>query len=157
MMWSQSPTRQSLQPCRDGDAAGAFTLIELLVVIALIGILMAAVRPSITAANDRANTGTCQSRLAQVDLAIGQYVEDHGAMPADLDELVRKRYLLDADILHCSKTGARFHYHAVSPDGAGDQLVASCVPPDVPRGARPHGQGSTYVFLRLNGKTGLAR
>jgi prepilin-type N-terminal cleavage/methylation domain-containing protein len=135
----------------------AFTLIELLVVIAIIGILTAAVRPSITAANDKANTATCQSRLAQVDLAIRQYVEDHGRMPAALDELLQKRYLLDVDILRCSKTGAEFHYHAVSPDGASDQVVASCVPPDVPRGKRPHGQGDGYAFLRLSGKTGVTR
>jgi prepilin-type N-terminal cleavage/methylation domain-containing protein len=135
----------------------AFTLIELLVVIAIIGILMAAIRPSITAANDRANTATCQTRLAQINLAIRQYVEDHGQMPPNLDELVQKRYLLDSDILRCSKTGAEFHYHAVSPDGAGDQVIASCVSPDTPRGTRPHGQGSAYVFLRLNGKTGVIR
>ena len=135
----------------------AFTLIELLVVIAIIAILTASIRPSITAANDKANTAICQTRLAQIDLAIRQYVEDHGRMPADLGELVRERYLLDADILRCSKTGAEFHYHAVSPDGAGSQVIASCVSPDVPRGKRPHGQGSTYVFLRLNGKTGLTR
>jgi prepilin-type N-terminal cleavage/methylation domain-containing protein len=135
----------------------AFTLIELLVVIAIIGILTAAVRPSITAANDRANTATCQSRLAQTDLAISQYVEDHGRMPADLDELVRQRYLLDSDILRCSKTGAEFHYHAVSPDGSGEQVIASCVSPDMPRGKRPHGQGDSYVFVRLSGKAGVAR
>jgi prepilin-type N-terminal cleavage/methylation domain-containing protein len=135
----------------------AFTLIELLVVIAIIAILLAAIRPSITAANDKANTATCQSRLAQVNLAIRQYVEDHGRMPSALDELVRGRYLLDSDILHCSKTGAEFDYHAVSPDGAGEQVIASCVPPGVPRGKRPHGQGETYVFLRLAGKTGTAR
>jgi len=135
----------------------AFTLIELLVVIAIIGILTAAVRPSITAANDKANTATCQSRLSQVDLAIHQYVEDHGRMPATLDELLQKRYLLDADILRCSKTGAEFHYHAVSPEGAREQLVASCVSPEAPLGKRPHGQGNAYVFLRLSGKTAVAR
>ncbi|MGD0114065.1 MAG: type II secretion system protein, partial [Armatimonadota bacterium] len=56
----------------------AFTLIELLVVIAIIAILTACIRPSITAANDKANTAICQTRLAQIDLAIRQYVEDHG-------------------------------------------------------------------------------
>jgi len=135
----------------------AFTLIELLVVMAIIAILAAAIRPSITAANDKANTGVCQSRLAQTSLAIRQYVEDHGRMPADLGALVRKRYLLDSDILRCSKTGAQFHYHPVSPDGAGEQVIASCVPPDAPRGKRPHGQGNAYVFLRLSGKTGVTR
>jgi prepilin-type N-terminal cleavage/methylation domain-containing protein len=135
----------------------AFTLIELLVVIAIIAILMACIRPSITAANDKANTATCQTRLAQTDLAIRQYVEDHGRMPADLDELIAKRYLLDSDILRCSRTGAEFHYHAIPPDGAGDHVIASCVSPGVPRGRRPHGQGDTYVVLRLNGKTEMAR
>jgi len=135
----------------------AFTLIELLVVIAIIGILTAAVRPSITAANEKANTATCQSRLSQINLAIRQYVEDNGRMPAGLDELVQKRYLLDSDILRCSKTGREFHYHAVSPDGPSDEILASCVSPEVPRGKRPHGQGDAYVFLRLSGKTSIAR
>jgi prepilin-type N-terminal cleavage/methylation domain-containing protein len=148
---------QPARGCAATRATAAFTLIELLVVIAIISILMAAIRPSITAANDKANTATCQSRLAQVDLAIRQYVEDHGRMPPDLDELLRGRYLLDSDLLRCSKTGAEFHYHAVSPDGAGEQVIASCVPPAVPRGKRPHGRGEAYVFLRLSGKTGTAR
>jgi prepilin-type N-terminal cleavage/methylation domain-containing protein len=135
----------------------AFTLIELLVVIAIIAILTACIRPSITAANDKANTAICQTRLAQIDLAIRQYVEDHGRMPADLGELVQKRYLLDSDILRCSKTGAEFYYHAVRPEGGGDQVIAACVSPDTPRGKRPHGQGDTYVLLRLSGRTNLAR
>ena len=135
----------------------AFTLIELLVVIAIIGILMAATRPSIVAANDRANTATCEARLAQIDLALRQHVEDHGRMPDTLDELVQARYLLDSDALRCSKTLREFHYRAMAPDGEGDQIVASCVSPQTPRGDRPHGQGDAYVLLLLKGKTSVAR
>jgi prepilin-type N-terminal cleavage/methylation domain-containing protein len=133
-----------------------FTLIELLVVIAMIAILSAILRPSIMAANDRANTATCQTRLEQTSLALRQYVEDHGHMPQNLDELVRERYLLDDETIFCVRTGHEFIYHALAPDGAGDQVVATCIDPHTPLGKRPHGQGDTYVQLRLNGKTAVA-
>lgn len=138
-------------------AQHAFTLIEMLVVIAIIGILMAAARPSVVAGNDRARTATCETRLAQIDLALRQYVEDHGRMPDSLDELVQQRYLLDSDILHCSKTRGEFHYRPLAPDDDGEQIVASCVSPQAPRGERPHGQGDAYVLLLLKGKTAVAR
>jgi prepilin-type N-terminal cleavage/methylation domain-containing protein len=134
-----------------------FTLIELLVVIAIIGILMAAVRPSITAANDRANTALCESRLAQIHLALRQYVEDRGRLPARLTELVQGHYLLDDSVLLCSRTGRQFAYQPVSPDAPGDPIVASCVPGGLPQGKRPHGQGHSYAYLRLNGRLEVAR
>jgi prepilin-type N-terminal cleavage/methylation domain-containing protein len=135
----------------------AFTLIELLVVIAIIGILMAAARPSVVAANDRAKTATCETRLAQIDLALRQYVEDHGRMPGSLNELLQKRYLLNSDIIRCSKTKQELQYRPLAPDGDGEQIVASCVFPQSPRGERPHGQGDAYVLLRLDGETAVAR
>jgi prepilin-type N-terminal cleavage/methylation domain-containing protein len=134
-----------------------FTLIELLVVIAIIGILVASVRPSVTAAHDRANIALCESREAQIQVAMRQYVEDHGQMPATLDELVRARYLLNEETLHCSKTGLPFAYHRVSPDGDRHTVIVSCVAPNTPRGKRPHSQGTAYVALSLSGKTAIAR
>ena len=134
-----------------------FTLIELLVVIAIIGILMAAVRPSINAANDRESVTECEGHLAQVQLALREYVEDHGRMPASLDELVRGRYLLDDEVLYCAKTHSRYAYHPVSPDAPDQPVIVSCVPPTTPQGKRPHGQGDAYVYLRLNGKVGVER
>ena len=131
-----------------------FTLIELLVVIA---ILAAILRPSVSAANDRANISICQSNLEQIHLALRQYVEDHGRMPATLEELVGKRYLLDAEILDCVKTGKHYFYHPVSPDSDSAQIIAACVSPSIPADKRPHGLGGTYIYLRLNGKTAVAR
>jgi len=134
-----------------------FTLIELLVVIAIIGILMASVRPSLTAANDRANLASCQGHLTQVQIALRQYVEDHGRMPAKLDELLTDRYLLDEEVLYCGKTHARYAYHPVSPDAADQPIIVSCTDPATPRGKRPHGQGDAYAYLRLSGKVGVER
>ena len=138
-------------------ARHGFTLIELLVVIAIIGILMAVIRPSVTAANDRANTTLCESRLSQIQVALRQYVEDHGRMPAALEELVQGHYLLDEAVLSCSKTGARFAYQPVAPDAPGEPIIVSCVAPGTRAGVRPHGQGQAYTFLRLSGRVGVAR
>jgi prepilin-type N-terminal cleavage/methylation domain-containing protein len=134
-----------------------FTLIELLVVIAIIAILGAMIRVSISAANDRANIAVCESRLEQINLAVRQYVEDHGRAPARLDDLMRERYLLDADVLQCVKTGHQFHYRAVAPEGPSRQVIASCVAPGTPKRRRPHGQGDASVTLRLDGKVAVGR
>jgi len=60
----------------------AFTLIELLVVIAIIALLIAVMAPALSAARQRAQRTTCQTRLREVASAIWAYsVANDGRVP----------------------------------------------------------------------------
>jgi len=59
-----------------------FTLIELLVVIAIIAILIALLLPAVQAAREAARRSTCKSQLKQIGVAIHNYEETYGVMPA---------------------------------------------------------------------------
>jgi prepilin-type N-terminal cleavage/methylation domain-containing protein len=54
----------------------AFTLIELLVVIAIIGLLIAILAPSLSAARGNARRATCASNLRQIGVALRTYLGD---------------------------------------------------------------------------------
>jgi prepilin-type N-terminal cleavage/methylation domain-containing protein/prepilin-type processing-associated H-X9-DG protein len=54
-----------------------FTLIELLVVIAIIGVLMAVIIPSLSAAKESAKRVKCNANLRQIGLAMNAYALDY--------------------------------------------------------------------------------
>lgn len=129
-----------------------FTLIELLVVIAIIAIMMAAAVPMATAVNDRARIGECEAHLQQVGVALRMYAEDHGKYPATLQALYDGRYLDQRDLLRCSRAERDYFYRPPAPGDARDAILAACVPPGTPAGARPHHHGAAALLLQADGK-----
>lgn len=74
------------------DARG-FTLIELLVVLAAIGLLLAVSAPRYSQHVDRAREVVLKQNLAGVRDAIDKLYADRARYPADIQELVKYRYL----------------------------------------------------------------
>lgn len=73
--------------------AQGFTVIELLVVLAAIGLLLAVTAPRYVQHLDRARDTALRHTLRQVRDAIDKYHADQARYPADLKELVVRRYL----------------------------------------------------------------
>lgn len=70
-----------------------FTLIELLVVMAIIATLLSIATPRYFAHMDRAREAALRETLFVVRDAIDKFHADTGRYPAELDELVTRRYL----------------------------------------------------------------
>ena len=132
--------------------SGGFTLIELLVVIAMIAILAAIGMPAMTAALDRARVAECRAHLTCIALALNTYRQQKGAYPPDLQALIDTHLITDPSVLACPKTGTRYYYRQ-PPAGAGpDTVVAACVDPSTPVGARPHAHRASFLVLKAGGQ-----
>ena len=73
----KNATRSFAQLPRPAHRSAAFTLIELLVVISIIGLLMAILLPSLSAARDSAKTVLCMTRERSLGGAIINYTADY--------------------------------------------------------------------------------
>lgn len=126
-----------------------FTLIELLVVIAIISVLMAAVRPMLTASASQTREFECQSHLKQIGMALHAYSEDYGAFPDRLDRV--DSILQDRSVLQCSKTSREYYYQQPPESADRDTVVASCIDPHKVRSGWPHRYGKCYLALSAGG------
>jgi general secretion pathway protein G len=75
-----------------------FTLIELLVVLAIVALMMTIVAPRTIDHLARSREVALKSTLREVRRALDQFEADTGRPPANLDELVARRYLRDVPV-----------------------------------------------------------
>jgi general secretion pathway protein G len=73
--------------------ARGFTLFELLLVMLVVSLLASLVAPVVVGGIQRARESTLKSDLYALRKAIDDYNVDNGTYPAELDDLVKKRYL----------------------------------------------------------------
>lgn len=88
MMW-----RLMERDTKTGRAGRGFTLIELLLALLLVALLASLVAPVVTGSIQRAKESTLKENLYVLRKAIDDYYADTGKYPAELDELVQKRYV----------------------------------------------------------------
>jgi general secretion pathway protein G len=82
-----------VSPTVSGDKRRGFTLIELLVVMAIIATLLSIAVPRYFSHLDRTREAALRETLFVVRDAIDKFHADTGHYPAELNELVTKRYL----------------------------------------------------------------
>ncbi|MDO8314899.1 MAG: prepilin-type N-terminal cleavage/methylation domain-containing protein [Rugosibacter sp.] len=82
-----------MSPTVSGDKRRGFTLIELLVVMAIIATLLSIAVPRYFSHLDRTREAALRETLFVVRDAIDKFHADTGHYPAELNELVTKRYL----------------------------------------------------------------
>ena len=70
-----------------------FTLIELLFVLLIVALLASLVAPVVTSSIGRAKESTLREDLKVMRKAIDDHYADTGKYPAELEDLVKKRYL----------------------------------------------------------------
>lgn len=70
-----------------------FTLTELMVVVVIIGVLVAVAVPATHAARNKAENNACIQNQHIIHTEVVRYYSDHGAYPADVQELVDHGYL----------------------------------------------------------------
>lgn len=117
-----------------------FTLIELLLVLLLIALLASLVAPVVTGGIQRARESTLKEDLYAMRKAIDDYYADTGGYPAELEDLVKKRYL--RRIPPDPVTGKRETWAVVAAEEEKPGKTAGIV--DVRSGAQEQASDGTY-------------
>ncbi len=98
----------------NGKLRRGFTLIELLVVLAIMASLLTLVVPRYFQQTDRAQETVLKHNLVAVRDGIDKFFADTGRYPANLDELVSKKYLRELPLDPI--TGKRDSWIIVAPE-----------------------------------------
>ncbi|WP_308439599.1 MULTISPECIES: type II secretion system protein [Deefgea] len=98
----------------NGKQYRGFTLIELLVVLAIMASLLTLVVPRYFQQTDRAQETVLKHNLVAVRDGIDKFFADTGRYPANLDELVSKKYLRELPLDPI--TGKRDSWIIVAPE-----------------------------------------
>ncbi len=98
----------------NGKLHRGFTLIELLVVLAIMASLLTLVVPRYFQQTDRAQETVLKHNLVAVRDGIDKFFADTGRYPANLDELVTKKYLRELPLDPI--TGKRDSWIIVAPE-----------------------------------------
>lgn len=78
---------------KTGNRQQGFTLIELLLALLLVALLASLVAPVVIGSVQRAKESTLKENLYVLRKAIDDYYADTGRYPAELEDLVQKRYV----------------------------------------------------------------
>lgn len=117
-----------------------FTIIELLVVLAAIALLLSVAAPRYVAYVDNAREVALKEDLRVLRDAIDKFYSDQGRYPANLDELVTKRYLRSVPTDPITERGDS--WVLVAPGGKAAGVVF-----DVRSGAKGNARdGSSYAL-----------
>ena len=73
--------------------AAAFTLIELLIVMAIVAVLLTLAAPRYLTSVERSKEAVLRQNLATLRETLDKYLADTGQYPAQLGDLVARRYL----------------------------------------------------------------
>lgn len=100
-----------------------FTLIELLVALAIVGMIVAIAAPRYFGNIDRTREDVLREDLYLLRDAIDKFYADHNAYPAELDDLVREKYL--RGIPKDPFTNSAATWTVAAPEGASQGAVAN--------------------------------
>lgn len=132
-----------MQPSHPAVRVWGFTVIELLVVLAALGLLLSIAAPRYVQHIDTAREVALKQDLHQLRDAIDKFYSDQGRYPADLAELVSKRYLRSIPVDPVTQSSSS--WVIVAPSPVGDATASGAVF-DVRSGAKGQAvDGSLYA------------
>jgi general secretion pathway protein G len=83
------------------ERRNGFTLLQLMVVIAVIAALASILLGVFGRSRSVALRAQCDTRIKAITMALDAFRQENGHYPANLQELVSKKYLTDASMLRC--------------------------------------------------------
>ncbi|MCO6047779.1 DUF1559 domain-containing protein [Aeoliella sp. ICT_H6.2] len=133
-----------------------FTLVELLVVIAIIGILVALLLPAVQSAREAARRTSCQNNLKQMGIALLNYENSHGVLPAGQTDSANYHSVM-AQILPYMEQGNthdQIKFDAFIYDlNSGNPTAAQARPTVFLCPSDPQQGGAAYSWSGSNGET----